>query len=187
MERFAVQFTRNGTEIFSSGKICVKNLPSRLGYLMLRKWQKSFWYLLKSEQPKKSVCYHYSSRFDFLEKVHCDNPEEPTMDGDEVGSIPEFLKYTFVAPNGKTYCSNIIDLYNAMRSGQQMDPYRRFNLDRADITDRYKFLEKVIEPHGLGQGILSKIRDTMIALTPGQQLRARLIQVWGNLISEIYD
>lgn len=131
--------------------------------------------------PRK-VCAIITPRAsDFMEHIHCDNAEEPTMDGDEVGSIPEYLKYTFVAGNGQTYCSNVLDLYNAVNSGQQMDPYRRFPLDRKDITERVEFLRKVIEPHGLGAGIMSKIRDTMIALTPGQQLRARLVHVWGKL------
>jgi len=133
------------------------------------------------DNPRK-VCAIIAPRAqEFLEKVECANADEPTMEGDEVGGIPEFLKYTYVADNGLVYCSNIVDLYKAVKSGQTMDPYRRFRLDKDDITARYDFLKKVINPHGLGEGVLTKIQDTALMLGVGGQLRARLVHVWGKL------
>src|SRR5690348_10287177 len=61
------------------------------------------------DNPRK-VCSLITPRVtDFLEKVHCDNDDESTMEGDPVGNIPEYLKYTFRAQNGKTYCYSIVD------------------------------------------------------------------------------
>jgi len=122
---------------------------------------------------------------DYFQKVHCDNADEPTMEGDGGGSIPEYLKYTFVSPQGKVYCSNVIDLYNFIRNGQSYEPYRRFAFTpevRQDVLARYEWLQKVIEPHGLGRGILATIRDTALAaFTPGNIERSRLMTVWGKL------
>jgi len=100
---------------------------------------------------------------DYALKVHCDNADEPTMEGDEVGSIPEYLKYTYVDAQGKVYCSNVLDLYKAIRSSQSREPYRRFAFTpqvKDDVEARYQWLRNVIEPHGLGKGIMAKIRDT---------------------------
>jgi len=167
--------------IFKWNSVC-QQLAIKSNLSDVRELAKTFGVPQQFWNNPRKVCALVAPRAsEFLEKVHCDNAGEPTMDGDDVGSIPEYLKYTFTAPNGQTYCSNILDLYNAVNSGQTMEPYRRFPLDRDDINDRVAFLNKVIEPHGLGQGVLGKIRDTMITLTPGQQLRARLIQVWGKL------
>ena len=133
------------------------------------------------DNPRK-VCAIIAPRAqEFLEKVECSNAEEPTMEGDEVGGIPEFLKYTYIADNGKVYCSSIIDLYKAVKSGQTMDPYRRFSLDNNDIIARYEFLQKVLTPQGLGEGVMAKIRDTALNLGVGGQLRARLVHIWGKL------
>jgi hypothetical protein len=118
---------------------------------------------------------------DFMDGVDCHNADEATMEGDPVGQLPEYLKYTHVATNGKTYCSSIIDLYRAVKSGQTMDPYRRFDLDKEDIIARYEFLKKIIEPHGMGEGIMSKIRDTLISFSSKSTQRSRLIDVWVKL------
>ena len=133
------------------------------------------------DNPRK-VCSLITPRVtDFLEKVHCDNADESTMEGDPVGDIPEYLKYTHKASNGKVYCSSIVDLYNAVRVNQKMDPYRRFELDVNDINLRYEFLKNVIEPQGLGSTIMDNIKNMAIQLTPQAVMHSKLMTVWGAL------
>ncbi len=70
-----------------------------------------------------------------------------------VGSIPEFLKYSYKGLDGNNYCYNVMDLYNLIqRSPNSHDPYRRFTLDSAvaaDVTERMNFLEEALEPDSL--------------------------------------
>lgn len=130
----------------------------------------------------RMVCSLITPRVsDFLEKVHCDNADEPTMEGDPVGDLPEYLKYTYMSTNGKVYCSSIVDLYNAVQVNQTMDPYRRFELDVTDITERFNFLKKVIEPQGLGSSIMDNIKNIALQLTPQAVIRNKIMTIWGAL------
>ena len=133
------------------------------------------------DNPRK-VCSLITPRVsDFLEKVYCDNDDEPTMEGDPVGEIPEYLKYSYKASNGKIYCSSIVDLYNAIMANQTMDPYRRFELDVNDIKTRYEFLKKVLEPQGLSSSIMDNIKNMAVQLTPQAIIHNKLMSVWGVL------
>jgi len=162
-----------------------RELSSKSNLVEIRKYAQLFGLPPQTWNNPRLMCALMTPRVeDYAEKIHCDNADEPTMEGDEVGGIPEYLKYTFTDVQGKVYCSNVLDLYKAIRSGQSHEPYRRFAFTpevKQDIEARYEWLKKVIEPHGLGQGILAKIRDTALALSPTGALRARLIHVWGKL------
>lgn len=134
--------------------------------------------------PRK-ICAIIAPRMnDYSESVACDNSDESSMDGDAVGGLPEFLKYTFIADNGKAYCYSVLDLQKAIQAGQQRDPYRRFNFTQDfvdDINSRVKFIKAALEPHAYGEGILSAIRNSVISTLPGSQLRSKLVDVWGKL------
>lgn len=131
--------------------------------------------------PRK-ICSLITPRVtDFLEKVYCSNVDEPTMEGDEVGNIPEFLKYTFEASNGQIYCYSIVDLFNAVQHDQTMDPYRRFTLPADEIIERYNFLKSVLEPQGLGSSVMDNIQNTPLTLTPTGLVRNKLSIIWNTL------
>lgn len=130
------------------------------------------------DNPRK-VCSLITPRVtDYLEKVYCDNADEPTMEGDPVGGIPEYLKYTYKASNGKIYCYSIVDLYNAVQHGQIQDPYRRFTLDSNSIIQRYDFLKSIIEPQGLASTIMDNIKNIALVLSPNAIIRNKLSSIW---------
>lgn len=149
----------------------------------LRQFAKRFGVPQQFWNNPRKVCALITPRVsDFLDKVHCDNEEEPTMNGDPVGSIPEYLKYTYTAPNGKVYCSSIIDLYKWMKSSNTtQDPYRRFTFDPIDITERYEFLKTMLEPQALGLSFLDHLKEQPMSSDPLQPLRSALVYVWSNL------
>ena len=178
-QRFGqIQSLTKQKNVFKWQNLC-QSLNSKHNFSEIQRYGKIFGvppiYL---DNPRK-ICSLITPRVsDFLEKVNCDNEDEPTMDGDPVGSIPEYLKYTFKAANGKTYCYNIVDLYKSLNS-QKKDPYRRFDLDKKSIIERYEYLKSVIEPRGLGTSILDNIRDIALQLSPSSILR--------NMLSEVYS
>jgi hypothetical protein len=135
------------------------------------------------DTPRK-VCQMITPRVsDYLETRHCDNNKDMTMDLGKVGDIPEYLKYAIVStsPTGKvtTRCYSILDLYRSVQRGQVRDPFTREPLNKDDIEDRYNFLLKVIEPHGMGLGTMAQIENT--PLSPRDPDRVRLLELWGTM------
>src|SRR3978361_1796686 len=62
----------------------------------IREWAKFFRVPPQYWNNPRQVCAIITPRVnDYLEKVLCDNGDEYTMEGDAVGDIPEYLKYTY--------------------------------------------------------------------------------------------
>jgi len=171
--------------VFVWQNLC-QNIKAQGNLNQIRMWAKQFGVPPQYWNNPRQICALITPRVDdYLKKVYCSNDDEYTMDGDEVGGIPEYLKYTHVDPNNnRVYCYNILDLIKSFNTGQRMDPYRRFALTpelKQDLDERMQYLRQAIEPHGLGEGILTKIRDTALALIPGATVRNRLVQTWSKL------
>ncbi len=76
--------------------------------------------------------------------AHCDNMDDRDIAWDEIGDIPDHLKYQYHDPgNGRVYCYNINDLIDDILRDRARDHMRRFPLDNQriqDIVDHYPFL-----------------------------------------------
>ena len=104
---------------------------------------------------KSIICRLLAPRVsDYMIDPSCDNVDEPTLNGDDMNTVPNYLKYTWTDSNGKRYCYHIGDLYQWIMTQQQTgvqpmrDPYRRFIITRSildDIETRYHYLENVLK------------------------------------------
>lgn len=172
--------------IFKFQNLCQRILTSN-DKEQLREYAKKFDVPEEHWDNPRMICSLITPRInDFLEKKKCDNDDEDTMDGDKVGDIPEYLKYTYIAPNGKVYCSSIVDLYKSLQNGQTQDPYRRFELNKDEIEARYDFLNFMIESHGMSN-VFESIKNTIvapfrsIALPDLKTTRDIITSTWDNL------
>lgn len=131
------------------------------------------------DDPRK-VCALITPRVvDFEEGVACDNEAEFTMDGDPIGDLPEFLKYTYIGPNGRRYCYSILDLHAAINyNNKRLDGRFDFTDEiKQDVRDRVEFIQAVIEPRGYMEVIVEAVTN----LLPGQELRRKLVNTWSLL------
>jgi hypothetical protein len=98
---------------------------------------------------KREICKELSMKTEKLLKTNtgmCEN--QSSILGDEVSDILGPLLFKF-KENGRSYCFNIIELYQLIISGDTRNPFTRNQLPVEKIKSQYKYLQQILNSNAL--------------------------------------
>ncbi|RYF50903.1 MAG: hypothetical protein EOO38_04545 [Cytophagaceae bacterium] len=131
----------------------------------------------------KELCSILDERVDQLNNdKNCYNQDEESIDGTLMSQIPEYLKYSVVAENNKTYCYHLVDLYKEIQNNAKRDHFNRFLFTpelKEQITTRYKLLQRILTTTAAADVFTDEINDVSSKQT--KNVNQPLIDLWTKL------